>query len=774
MRTHPRWQLSVFPVTTLLIFTAGALVLACGGDKVAGPPTPVVAAIQVSPGTDTLLTLGRTRQFAAQARDANGNPMSGVTFVWRSSNPGVATVDSVTGIVTAVGNGLSLIRAVASGVTGQATLAVSQVVAMVQVTPGSAGLSTVGATQQFVAVAKDSGGATVPGVRFVWQSSDQQVATVDTNGVALSKGAGQSFITAAGRGIPGNAVLTVTQSANRLAFIQQPVSTTAGQAFSPAIQVEIRDASDHVVTGAANAVTLSVTGHPGALLGTTTVNATHGVATFSGLKVTAAGVGYTLTADASGLSAATGTAFDVTPGAPGRLLFTRGPAAAEAGAALDTVAVAIRDSFGNTVPTGSITLTIAAAPWSGSGLQGTVSQGAVGGVAKFADLSLLRPGRGYVLAATIVGGGATVIATSVPFDVTVTFVSVAVGSRHACGIATGGRTFCWGGNSSREIGALSGALDSVPILVPGGIPFTQVVAGASASCGLTAGGAAYCWGGIALGQLGDSGASATNTAIPVPVVGGHQFVVLAAGNGHFCGLLVDSTAYCWGYNNAGQLGIGNTFTRSYPVAVSGGLHFKQIAAGANHTCALIAGGAAYCWGDNSGYQLGDSTTTQRLVPVPVHGGKTFTALAAGSFHTCGLTGTGPICWGDNSFAELGTGNNTATQPIPFLYVAGPPFVATGIAAGQFHTCVIGSYQAAGCWGSGLYGQLGNLSSANQSFATLTAGGLRFSAIAANAGGSFTCGREYLTGHLYCWGANDTGQLGDGSTLGRYEPVLVIQ
>src|SRR5262245_6457657 len=113
----------------------GCVGLAWAGDHATAPPVP--PAIVVTPGGDTVWTLGRTRQFAAQARDANGNPVSGVTFTWQSSNSGVATVDAATGVVTAVANGLAVISAHASGLTGQANVAVAQVVAAVVVSPSN-------------------------------------------------------------------------------------------------------------------------------------------------------------------------------------------------------------------------------------------------------------------------------------------------------------------------------------------------------------------------------------------------------------------------------------------------------------------------------------------------------------------------------------------------------------------------------------------------------------------------------------------------------------
>ena len=142
-------------------------------------------------------------------------------------------------------------------------------------------------------------------------------------------------------------------------------------------------------------------------------------------------------------------------------------------------------------------------------------------------------------------------------------------------------------------------------------------------------GTAYCWGYNWYGQLGD-GARGVNGSdsshdrlVPVAVSGGRTFTALVAGSHHTCGLATGGTAYCWGYNAYGQLGDGttgdggNSADRSAPVAVSGGLTFASLVAGGNVTCGLVSGGTAYCWGYNQFGQLGDGTSTNRTVPVAV-------------------------------------------------------------------------------------------------------------------------------------------------------------
>ena len=181
------------------------------------------------------------------------------------------------------------------------------------VAPATASVNT-GATHQFTSTAKDANGNDVAGVNFLWISSNHNVATVDQSGLATGVAGGSATISASGHGEPGSATLAVNASAaTQLAFSVQPTVTTPGEAISPAVQVEIRDADGALVTSARDAVTLSVGTNPGPgfLLGTITVNAVGGIATFGGLSIDEPGIGYTLVASSGALTDATSNLFDI-------------------------------------------------------------------------------------------------------------------------------------------------------------------------------------------------------------------------------------------------------------------------------------------------------------------------------------------------------------------------------------------------------------------------------------------------------------------------------
>src|SRR5439155_1512878 len=141
--------------------------------------------------------------------------------------------------------------------------------------------------------------------------------------------------------------------------------------------------------------------------------AVSGVATFPGLGVNKAANGYTLTAAATGLTTASSTAFNVTPGTASQLVFTVEPTTSTAAAAITpSVQVTAQDPQGNTATafTGNVTVALGANP-GGRALSGTTTVAAAGGVATFAGLSINRPGTGYTLAAAT-NGIATKLSTA--------------------------------------------------------------------------------------------------------------------------------------------------------------------------------------------------------------------------------------------------------------------------------------------------------------------------------------------------------------------------
>jgi alpha-tubulin suppressor-like RCC1 family protein len=197
-----------------------------------------------------------------------------------------------------------------------------------------------------------------------------------------------------------------------------------------------------------------------------------------------------------------------------------------------------------------------------------------------------------------------------------TFATVSAGDHYTCGVTAGGAAYCWGLNSYGELGDGTTISRTSPVAVMGGLTFATVSATAYAhSCGVTTGGAGYCWGYNTSGEVGDG--TTTQRTSPVAVLGGLTFAALSAGYSVTCGVTTGGAAYCWGRNAFGELGDGTMTQRTSPVSVKGGLTIAVVSAAGGHTCGVTTEGAAYCWGWNAYGQLGDGTTTDRLTPTRV-------------------------------------------------------------------------------------------------------------------------------------------------------------
>jgi alpha-tubulin suppressor-like RCC1 family protein len=328
---------------------------------------------------------------------------------------------------------------------------------------------------------------------------------------------------------------------------------------------------------------------------------------------------------------------------------------------------------------------------------------------------------------------------------------------------------------SRVVAGLLVALGSVlvmPAATADAAPSkaSTVSAGYLHTCAVTSKGAARCWGANEYGQLGNN--STTDSATPVGVYGlGSKVKNITSGYLHSCALTTNGRVWCWGNNTYGQLGNNSTTNSARPVAVAGlGRGVRAIDAGWFDTCAITARGAVKCWGNNSYGQLGNNTTTSSLTPVQVHGlTRGAKAVSASYFHTCAITAKGAAkCWGNNSWGELG--DNTANESAKPVGVYGLNKRVKQISAGYTSTCAVTTKGAAKCWGSNLYGQLGD-NSTTTTGKPVNVYGLGSDIKSVKAGGYHACALT-TAGGVRCWGLNDEGQLGDNSTISSLKPVVV--
>lgn len=248
---------------------------------------------------------------------------------------------------------------------------------------------------------------------------------------------------------------------------------------------------------------------------------------------------------------------------------------------------------------------------------------------------------------------------------------------HTCALLNNGDVRCWGFSfrgvlgygDNESIGNDEVPSSVLPVNVGGGV--ILLAAGATHNCALFLNGDVRCWGFGATGALGygntdDLGDNETPASQPPLSLGGAA-ITIAAG-GHNCAILETQTMRCWGLNDFGQLGLGNTDTLgddeiptavadiTFPVAPT------QLAVGLGHTCASFFG-ELQCWGKGEqgqlGYgntnNLGDDETIAALPALELRTG--VLQVTAGAEHTCALFEGGEVrCWGRNDLGQLGLGH----------------------------------------------------------------------------------------------------------------------
>jgi prepilin-type N-terminal cleavage/methylation domain-containing protein len=351
--------------------------------------------------------------------------------------------------------------------------------------------------------------------------------------------------------------------------------------------------------------------------------------------------------------------------------------------------------------------------------------------------------------------------------------------------------YCWGRNAAGQLGNGSITDSDTPVAVTvsgqlAGKVVTDLTAGYEHTCAV-ADQAAYCWGRGNVGQIGNgyTGDTVSPTAVnSTGVLSGRTVSSIVSSNGTHTCAIADGLPFCWGAGSFGRLGTG--FSPSYSatpaaVNVSGVLAGKttsQLSGGGIHTCA-IANDEAFCWGRGSAGQLGRGASTDSNVPVAVSvagvlAGRTVTDVATGGAHSCVVADSLPFCWGTNANGQLGDNTNTtAYSPVAVLMsgaLSGK--TVTDIVAGEGHTCVIADNEPF-CWGMNTYGQLGDGTTIHKDEpvpvdVTGVLSGKQISDI--STGSYHTC--VVADDEFYCWGMNTYGQLGDASTTQSAVPVPV--
>lgn len=345
-------------------------------------------------------------------------------------------------------------------------------------------------------------------------------------------------------------------------------------------------------------------------------------------------------------------------------------------------------------------------------------------------------------------------------------VDLASGIGHSCALLDMGEVRCWGRNESGALGDGSTAHRATPVTVGTGTGPLSGVAGLGAgglhTCARLQDGSAACWGFNGSGQLGSGDIANHHDA--TPVAGLSDVAEIAAGLQHTCARVDDGRVFCWGSNSLGQLGRGAGGPSISPVPVTGIDDAVALAARGDHTCVVRAGGEAWCWGSNEDRQLGNGNAPTSDVPLRVTHVDDVNAIAAGLFNTCAVHDGGKVrCWGENNDSQSGPGSGAD------LELDG---VARELALGSDHGCARLDDGSAWCWGRNGQAQLGT-GVAGVEHRTSPVDVLSLDDAAQVSAGAYHACVRTTAGGVKCWGLNNFGQLGDGSTRSRMTPPVAI-
>ena len=458
----------------------------------------------------------------------------------------------------------------------------------VTITPPSRSV-VAGGLAPFRAVLIDASGTRRVGPTVIWTSDASGVATVDPSGVVSGVAPGSATITAAVESKSGTA--TVDVQVVTFASVQAGAYHSCGLTTSGTAYCWGNGTYGQLGNGAKASGTAPVQVTGGLTFTAISVGAVHSCG------LTASGAAYCWGSNYWGELGAVSPGGQLCGSEPA--LCSPAPIAVAGGPALSAVSAGWDQTC-------ALTATGAAFCW-GDDTYGALGDGSTTSsttpVPVTGNLTFVSIGTGNLFACGLTAGGAAYCWGN--------------NSAGQLGIGPGGPGLCSGEPCS-----------AAPVAVSGQLTFTALSVGYFHACGLTSSGDTYCWGDNDGGQLG---AASTETCsglgsvidcstVPVPVEGGVTFASVSAGSFHSCGTTTGGLGFCWGSNSDGQLGNGTTNSAPTPSAVAGGLSFAAVSAfGRWHSCGLTTASLAYCWGFNDWGQVGNGTVDEVLQPSAVLG-----------------------------------------------------------------------------------------------------------------------------------------------------------
>jgi alpha-tubulin suppressor-like RCC1 family protein len=334
----------------------------------------------------------------------------------------------------------------------------------------------------------------------------------------------------------------------------------------------------------------------------------------------------------------------------------------------------------------------------------------------------------------------------------------------------GSSLFAWGQNSSGQLADNTNILRQTPRQeITSNTNWKQIAGGQSHTAAIKTDGTLWCWGFNSTGQLGDNTITARSTPRQ-EITSSTNWKQVAGGVSHTAAIKTDGTLWCWGINSSGQLGDNTLVSRSTPrQEITSSTNWKQVSGGQSHTAAIKTDGTLWCWGFNAYGQIGDNTfgATSRSTPrQEITSSTNWKQVSGGFYHTAAIKTDGTLwVWGQNATGQIGD-NTNASRSTPRQEITSSTNWKQ-VAGGFFHTAAIKTDGTLWCWGRNADPAIGDNTNASRStprqeitsstnWKQVSAGGYHTTAIKTN-------------GTLWSWGFNNVGQLGDNTLVPRSTP-----
>ena len=360
---------------------------------------------------------------------------------------------------------------------------------------------------------------------------------------------------------------------------------------------------------------------------------------------------------------------------------------------------------------------------------------------------------------------------------------LATGNSHTCAILENGSAMCWGLDNYGQLGDGGDATNLIKptsfVSIDGGQTVAQIYARQLRTCIVLDDNSASCWGFNEDGQAGDD---STNTykspSVKVEFPQGKGVKSMGMGLKHTCAILEDDTLTCWGLDSHGALGNGDSDTSDkytpQTITTPSDRKVVKVEPGETHTCILLDDGGVMCWGRDNAGQLGNGDTSDTIhAPssnVELPEGRAATDLSVGNHHSCALLDNGSItCWGLNNYGQLGE-NTTTNRHIPVYAHLPTGSPAVSVSVGPHSSCAILENSSVYCWGHNNYGRLGiGVTGGIYQLPMFVEGATNVVDLSLDY--DHTCALSE-NGSISCWGRSKYGPLGIGPSGDINTPQLV--